>query len=157
MKACDDMSNTRFKLSEEKKQELHEKNREATRNNMRIALTTVEDFFPEVINEANDPYFNEHQRISTKKSFLTDPVYMQNIIMYTATMLADFMLDDLEIKLVLHCRVTAVDIDCTTEADADFLVVTFEYTNNHKIENYRIAVPCKVKDDYIRFSSFEEE
>ena len=157
MKACDGMSNTRFKLSEEKKQELHEKNREATRNNMRIALTTVEDFFPEVINEANDPYFNEHQRISTKKSFLTDPLYMQNIIMYTATMLADFMLDDLEIKLVLHCRVTAVDIDCTTEADTDFLVVTFEYPNNNEIENYRIAIPCKVKNDYIRFSSFKEE
>ena len=68
MKVCDDMSNTRFKLSEEKKQELHEKNREATRKAMRIALTTVEDFFPEVVNEANNPYFNEHQRISTKKA-----------------------------------------------------------------------------------------
>ena len=157
MKVCDDMSNTRFKLSEEKKQELHEKNREATRKAMRIALTTVEDFFSEVVNEANDPYFNEHQRISTKKSFLTDPLYMQNIIIYTATMLADSLLDDLEIKLLLHCRVTAVDIDCTTEADTDFLVVTFEYTNNHKIENYRIAIPCKVKNDYISFSSFKEE
>ena len=151
------MSNTRFKLSEEKKQELHEKNKEATRKAMRIALQTVEAFFNEVVNEANDPYFNEHPRINTKKSFLTDPVYMQNVIMYTATMLADFMLDDLEIKLLLHCRVTAVDIDCTTEADTDFLVVTFEYPNNNKIESYRIAVPCKVKDDYIRFSSFKEE
>ena len=157
MKVCDDMSNTRFKLSEEKKQELHEKNREATRKAMRIALTTVEDFFPEVINEANNPYFNEHARISTKKSFLADPLYMQNIIIYTATMLTDFMLDDLEIKLILHCRVIAVDIDCTTEADTDFLVVTFEYTNNHKIEKYRIAIPCKVKNDYISFSSFKEE
>ena len=77
--------------------------------------------------------------------------------MYTATMLTDFMLDDLEIKLILHCRVTSVDIDCTTEADTDFLVVTFEYTNNNEIESYRIAIPCKVKDDYIRFSSFKEE
>ena len=68
MKVCDDMNNTRFKLSEEKKQELHARNKEVTRNNMRIALTTIEDFFPEVINEANDPYFNEHQRISTKKA-----------------------------------------------------------------------------------------
>ena len=146
------MSNTRFKLSEEKKQELHEKNREVTRNNMRIALETVEAFFPEVVNEANNPYFNEVQRISNKKSFLTDPLYMQNIIIYTATMLADFMLDDLEIKLVLHCRVTAVDIDCTTEADKDFLVVTFEYPNNNEIESYRIAVPCRVKDNLIYFN-----
>ena len=151
------MSNTRFKLSEEKKQELHEKNKEVTRKNMRIALKTVEAFFNEVVNEANDPYFNEHQRISTKKSFLTDPLYMQNIIIYTATMLTDFMLDDLEIKLVLHCRVIAVDIDCTTEADTDFLVVTFEYPNNNEIENYRIAIPCKVKNDYIKFNSFKEE
>ena len=157
MKVCDDFMSTRFKLSEEKKQELHEKNREATRKAMRIALTTVEDFFPEVINEANDPYFNEHQRISTKKSFLTDPLYMQNVIVYTATMLADFMLDDLELKLILHCRVTAVDIDCNTEADTDFLVVTFEYPNNNEIENYRIAIPCKVKNDYISFNSFKEE
>ena len=151
------MSNTRFKLSEEKKQELHERNREATRKAMRIALTTIEDFFPEVVNEANDPYFNQHARISTKKSFLTDPLYMQNVIMYTATMLADFMLDDLELKLILHCRVTSVDIDCTTEADKAFLMITFEYPNNHKIEDYRIVVPCRVKDEYIRFSSFKEE
>ena len=151
------MSNTRFKLSEEKKQELHARNREVTRKVMQTALTTIEDFFPEVVNEANNPYFNEHQRISTKKSFLTDPLYMQNVIIYTATMLTDFMLDDLEIKLILHCRVIAVDIDCTTEADTDFLVVTFEYPNNNEIENYRIAIPCKVKNDYIRFSSFKEE
>ena len=83
MKVCDDfMSNTRFKLSEEKKQELHEKNREATRKAMRIALQTVEAFFNEVVNEANNPYMNEHMRISNKKSFLTDPLYMQNIIIY---------------------------------------------------------------------------
>ena len=158
MKVCDDfMSNTRFKLSEEKKQELHARNREVTRKNMQTALTIIEDFFPEVVNEANNPYFNEHQRISTKKSFLIDPLYMQNIIIYTATMLTDFMLDDLEIKLILHCRVIAVDIDCTTEADTDFLVVTFEYPNNNEIENYRIAIPCKVKNDYIKFSSFKEE
>lgn len=157
MKVCDDMNNTRFKLSEEKKQELHEKNQEATRKAMRRALTIVEDFFSEVVNEANSPYFNDHQRVSTKKSFLTDPLYMQNIIMYTATMLTDLMLDDLEIKLVLHCRVTAVDIDYTTEADTDFLVVTFEYPNNNEIENYRIAIPCKVKNDYIKFNSFKEE
>ena len=144
-------------LSNEKIKEMHEKNKEVTRKNMKTALTTIEDFFPEVVNEANSPYFNEHQRISTKKSFLTDPLYMQNIIIYTATMLTDFMLDDLEIKLVLHCRVIAVDIDCTTEADTDFLVVTFEYPNNNEIENYRIAIPCKVKNDYIRFSSFKEE
>ena len=144
-------------LSNEKIKEMHEKNKEVTRNNMRIALTIIEDFFPEVINEANSPYFNEVQRISTKKSFLTDPLYMQNIIIYTATMLADFMLDDLELKLILRCRVTAVDIDCTTEADTDFLVVTFEYPNNNEIENYRIAIPCKVKNDYIKFSSFKEE
>ena len=153
MKVCDDMKN----LSNEKIKEMHEKNKEVTRKNMRIALTTIEDFFPEVINEANSPYFNEVQRICTKKSFLTDPLYMQNVIIYTATMLTDFMLDDLEIKLVLHCRVTAVDIDCTTEADTDFLVVTFEYPNNNEIESYRIAIPCKVKNDYIRFSSFKEE
>ena len=151
------MSNTRFKLSEEKKQELHARNREVTRNNMRIALVTIQDFFPEVVNEANDPYFNEHQRISTKKSFLTDPVYMQNVIIYISTMLADSLFDDLEIKLILHCRVTAVDIDCTTKADKDFLVVTFEYPNNNEIESYRIAIPCKVKDDYISFNSFKEE
>ena len=153
MKVCDDMKN----LSNEKIKEMHEKNKEVTRKNMRIALTTIEDFFPEVIDEANSPYFNEVQRISNKKSFLTDPLYMQNVIMYTATMLVDFMLDDLEIKLILHCRVTAVDIDCTTEADTDFLVVTFEYLNNNEIESYRIAIPCKVKDDYISFSSFKEE
>ena len=157
MKVCDDMSNTRFKLSEEKKQELHQRNRETTRKNMRIALTTVEAFFNEVVNEANNPYFNEVQRISNKKSFLTDPLYMQNIIIYISTMLVDSLLDDLEIKLLLHCRVTAVDIDCNTEADTDFLVVTFEYTNNNEIENYRIAIPCKVKNDYISFSSFKEE
>lgn len=153
MKVCDDMKN----LSNEKIKEMHEKNKEATRKNMRIALTTVEDFFPEVINEANSLYFNEVQRICTKKSFLTDPLYMQNVIIYTATMLADFMLDDLDLKLILHCRVTAVDIDCTTEADEDFLVVTFEYPNNNEIESYRIAVPCKVKNDYISFISFKEE
>ena len=153
MKVCDDMKN----LSNEKIKEMHEKNKEVTRKNMRIALETIEDFFPEVVNEANSPYFNEHQRISTKKSFLTDPLYMQNVIIYTATMLVDFMLDDLELKLILHCRVTAVDIDCTTEADTDFLVVTFEYPNNNEIENYRIAIPCKVKNDYIKFSSFKEE
>ena len=157
MKVCDDMSNTRFKLSEEKKQELHEKNREATKKAMQTALTIIEDFFPEVVNEANSPYFNEHQRISTKKSFLIDPLYMQNVIMYTATMLVDFVLDDLDLKLILHCRVTAVDIDCTTEVNTDFLVVTFEYPNNNEIESYRIAVPCKVKNDYIRFKSFKEE
>ena len=151
------MSNTRFKLSEEKKQELHEKNREATRKAMRIALKTVEAFFNEVVTEANNPYFNEVQRISNKKSFLTDPLYMQNVIIYISTMLVDSLLDDLEIKLILHCRVTTVDIDCTTEADTDFLVVTFEYPNNNEIENYRIAVPCKVKDEYIRFKSFKEE
>ena len=153
MKVCDDMKN----LSNEKIKEMHEKNKEVTRNNMRIALETIENFFPEVVNEANNPYFNEVQRICTKKSFLTDPLYMQNVIIYTATMLTDFMLDDLEIKLILHCRVTSVDIDCTTEADTDFLVVTFEYPNNNEIENYRIAIPCKVKNDYIRFSSFKEE
>ena len=156
MKVCDDFM-SRFKLSEEKKQELHEKNREATRKAMRIALVTIQDFFPEVVNEANSPYFNEVQRISTKKSFLTDPLYMQNVIMYTATMLADFMLDDLELKLILHCRVITVDIDCNTEADKDFLVVTFEYPNNNEVESYRIAVPCKVKNDYIIFNSFKEE
>ena len=152
MKVCDDMNNTRFKLSEEKKQELHDRNKEVTRKNMRIALTTVEAFFNEVVNEANDPYFNEVQRISNKKSFLTDPLYMQNIIIYISTMLVDSLLDDLEIKLLLHCRVTAVDIDCTTEADTDFLVVTFEYTNNNEIESYRIAVPCRVKDNLIYFN-----
>ena len=150
MKVCDDMKN----LSNEKIKEIHESNKEVTRKNMRIALTTIEDFFPEVVNEANSPYFNEVQRICTKKSFLTDPLYMQNIIIYISTMLVDSLLDDLEIKLILHCRVTAVDIDCTTEADTDFLVVTFEYLNNNEIENYRIAIPCKVKDDYI---SFKEE
>ena len=144
-------------LSNEKIKEMHESNKEVTRKNMRIALTTVEAFFNEVVNEANNPYFNEVQRISNKKSFLTDPLYMQNVIIYTATMLADFMLDDLELKLILHCRVTAVDIDCTTEADTDFLVVTFEYPNNNEIENYRIAIPCKVKNEYIRFKSFKEE
>ena len=148
MKVCDDMKN----LSNEKIKEIHESNKEVTRKNMRIALTTVEAFFNEVVNEANDSYFNEHQRISTKKSFLTDPLYMQNVIIYTATILTDFMLDDLEIKLILHCRVIAVDIDCTTEADKDFLVFTFEYTNNNEIESYRIAVPCRVKDNLIYFN-----
>ena len=124
---------------------------------MKIALTTVEDFFPEVVNEANSPYFNEVQRISNKKSFLTDPLYMQNIIIYISTMLVDSLLDDLELKLILRCRVTAVDTDCTTEADTDFLVVTFEYPNNNEIENYRIAIPCKVKENYISFKSFKEE
>ena len=141
----------RFKLSEEKKQELHERNKEATRNNMRIALKTVEAFFNEVVNKVNDPYKYEHRIICNKKSFLTDPLYMQNIITFISTVLVDYMLDDLGIKLILHCRVTAVDIDCTTEADTDFLVVTFEYTNNNEIENYRIAVPCRVKDEYIYF------
>ena len=56
MKVCDDMS--RFKLSEEKKQELHDRNKEVTRNNMRIALQTVEAFFNEVVNEANNRYMN---------------------------------------------------------------------------------------------------
>ena len=33
-------------LSNEKIKEMHEKNKEVTRKNMRIALTTIEDFFP---------------------------------------------------------------------------------------------------------------
>ena len=152
MKVCDDfMSNTRFKLSEEKKQELHEKNREATRKAMRIALKTVEAFFNEVVNEANNPYMNEHMRISNKKSFLTDPLYMQNIIIYISTMLVDSLLDDLEIKLLLHCRVTAVDISYNPH-DKDLLMITFEYPNNNEIESYRIAVPCRVKDNLIYFN-----
>ena len=148
MKVCDDMNNTRFKLSEEKKQELHARNREVTRNNMRIALKTVEEFFNEVVTEANNPYFNEHMRISNKKSFLTDPLYMQNIIIYISTMLVDSLLDDLEIKLLLHCRVTAVDISYNPH-DKDLLMITFEYPNNNEIESYRIAVPCRVKDNLI--------
>lgn len=144
------MINTRFKLSEEKKQELHARNREITRNNMRIALKTVEAFFNEVVNKVNDPYKYEHRIICNKKSFLTDPLYMQNIITFISTMLVDSMLDDLEIKLILHCRVTAVDISYSS-TDKDLLMITFEYTNNNEIENYRIAVPCRVKDEYIYF------
>lgn len=150
MKVCDDMKNTRFKLSEEKKQELHERNREVTRNNMRIALKTVETYFKEVVNSTNDPSLYEHRIISNKKSFLTDPLYMQNIITYISTMLFDTLLDDLEIKLLLHCRVTAVDISYNPH-DKDLLMITFEYPNNNEIESYRIAVPCCVKDEYIYF------
>ena len=145
------MSNTRFKLREEKKQALHARNREVTRKNMQTALTIIEDFFPEVVNEANSPYFNEHQRISTKKSFLTDPLYMQNIIIYISTMVVDSLLDDLEIKLLLHCRVTAVDISYNPH-DKDLLMITFEYPNNNEIESYRIAVPCRVKNNLIYFN-----
>ena len=121
------------------------------------ALSLIEKFFNDVVTEANSPYYNEVCRVRNKKNFLTDPSYMQNLIVYTATMLVDSILDDLDIRLLLQCKVTSVDIDCTTEADTDFLVVTFEYPNNNEIENYRIAIPCKVKDDYISFSSFKEE
>ena len=144
------MSNTRVKLSVKKKQDLHERNRERTRNNMRIALKTIETYFKEVVNNTNDPSLYRHKIISNKKSFLTDPLYMQNIITYISTTLFNDIFDDLELKLLLHCRVTALDISYNSH-DKDLLMITFEYPNNNEIESDRSAVPCRVKDEYIYF------
>lgn len=146
MKVCDDMKN----LSNEKIKEMHEKNKEVTRNNMRIALTSVEAFFNEVVKEANDSRINDIQCISNKKSSLVDPLYMQNIIIYVASMLSGSMIDNLELKLIMHCKVKAVDISYNP-GYIDHLIITFEYPNYNEVESDEIAVPCRVKKDYIYF------
>ena len=139
-------------LSNEKIKEMHERNQKVTREAVQNVLMTIEDFFPEVVTEANNPYFTDVQRITCKKSYLTNPVYMQNIIIYVASMLSDSILDDLDIKLILYCKVSAVDISYNFTAESDFLIVTFEYLNNDTIEHYRIAIKCRVKNDYIYFN-----
>ena len=139
-------------LSNEKIKAMHEKNKKVTREALQNVFMTIEDFFPEVVTEANNPYFTDVQRITCKKSYLTNPVYMQNIIIYVASMLSDSILDDLDIKLILYCKVSAIDISHCNSANSDFLVVTFEYLNDNKIENYRIAIKCRVKNDYIYFN-----
>ena len=139
-------------LSPEKVKAMHEKNQKITREAVQKALMTIEDFFPEVVTEANNPYFTDVQRIICKKSYLTNPVYMQNIIIYVASMLVDSILDDLDIKLILYCKVSAIDISHCNNANSDFLIVTFEYLNNNTIEHYRIAIKCRVKNDYIYFN-----
>ena len=137
-------------LSPEKVKAMHEKNQKITREAVQKALMTIEDFFPEVVNEANNPYFTDVQRITCKKSYLINPVYMQNIIIYVASMLSDFILDDLDIKLILYCKVSAVDISHCN--NSDFLVITFDYLNNNIIESYKIAIKCRIKNEYIYFN-----
>ena len=139
-------------LSNEKIKAMHERNKKVTTLALQNILMTIEDFFPEVVKEANNPYFTDVQRITCKKCYLTNPVYMQNIIIYVASMLSDSILDDLDIKLILYCKVSAVDISYNFTAESDFLIVTFEYLNNDTIEHYRIAIKCRVKNDYIYFN-----
>ena len=137
-------------LSNEKIKAMHERNKKVTTLALQNVLMTIEDFFPEVVTEANNPYFTDVQRIICKKCYLTNPVYMQNIIIYVASMLSDSILDDLDIKLILYCKVSAVDISHCN--NSDFLVVTFDYLNNNIIESYRIAIKCRIKNDYIYFN-----
>lgn len=137
-------------LSNEKIKAMHERNKKVTTLALQNVLMTIEDFFPEVVTEANNPYFTDVQRITCKKCYLSNPVYMQNIIIYVASMLSDSILDDLDIKLILYCKVSAVDISHCN--NSDFLVVTFDYLNNTIIEHYRIAIKCRVKNDYIYFN-----
>ena len=137
-------------LSNEKIKAMHERNKKVTTLALQNVLMTIEDFFPEVVTEANNPYFTDVQRITCKKCYLTNPVYMQNIIIYVASMLSDSILDDLDIKLILYCKVSDVDISHCN--NSDFLVVTFDYLNNNIIESYKIAIKCRVKNDYIYFN-----
>ena len=137
-------------LSNEKIKAMHERNKKVTTLSLQNVLMTIEDFFPEVVTEANNPYFTDVQRITCKKGYLTNPVYMQNIIIYVASMLSDSILDDLDIKLILYCKVSAVDISHCN--NSDFLVVTFDYLNNNIIESYRIAIKCRIKNDYVYFN-----
>lgn len=137
-------------LSNEKIKAMHERNKKVTTLALQNVLMTIEDFFPEVVTEANNPYFTDVQRITCKKCYLTNPVYMQNIIIYVASMLSDSILDDLDIKLILYCKVSAVDISHCN--NSDFLIVTFDYLNNNIIESYRIAIKCRIKNDYIYFN-----
>ena len=137
-------------LSNEKIKAMHERNKKVTTLALQNILMTIEDFFPEVVTEANNPYFTDVQRITCKKCYLTNPVYMQNIIIYVASMLSDFILDDLDIKLILYCKVSAVDISHCN--NSDFLVITFDYLNNNIIESYKIAIKCRIKNDYVYFN-----
>ena len=137
-------------LSNEKIKAMHERNKKVTTLALQNVLMTIEDFFPEVVTEANNPYSTDVQRITCKKCYLTNPVYMQNIIIYVASMLSDFILDDLDIKLILYCKVSAVDISHCN--NSDFLVITFDYLNNNIIESYKIAIKCRIKNEYIYFN-----
>ena len=137
-------------LSNEKVKAMHEINKKVTTLALQNILMTIEDFFPEVVTEANNPYFTDVQRITCKKCYLTNPVYMQNIIIYVASMLLDSILDDLDIKLILYCKVSAVDINHCN--NSDFLIVTFDYLNNNIIESYKIAIKCRIKNDYVYFN-----
>ena len=137
-------------LSNEKVKAMHERNKKVTTLALQNILMTIEDFFPEVVTEANNPYFTDVQRITCKKCYLTNPVYMQNIIIYVASMLLDSILDDLDIKLILYCKVSAVDISHCN--NSDFLIVTFDYLNNNIIESYKIAIKCRIKNDYVYFN-----
>ena len=137
-------------LSPEKVKAMHERNKKVTTLALQNILMTIEDFFPEVVTEANNPYFTDVQRITCKKCYLTNPVYMQNIIIYVASMLLDSILDDLDIKLILYCKVSAVDISHCN--NSDFLIVTFDYLNNNIIESYKIAIKCRIKNDYVYFN-----
>lgn len=137
-------------LSNEKIKAMHERNKKVETLALQNVLMTIEDFFPEVVTEANNPYFTDVQRIICKKCYLTNPVYMQNIIIYVASMLSNSILDDLDIKLILYCKVSAIDISHCN--NSDFLVVTFDYLNNNIIESYKIAIKCRIKNDYIYFN-----
>ena len=137
-------------LSNEKIKAMHERNKKVTTLALQNVLMTIEDFFPEVVTEANNPYSTDVQRITCKKCYLTNPVYMQNIIIYVASMLLDSILDDLDIKLILYCKVSAVDISHCN--NSDFLIVTFDYLNNNIIESYKIAIKCRIKNEYIYFN-----
>ena len=137
-------------LSNEKIKAMHERNKKVTTLSLQNVLMTIEDFFPEVVTEANNPYFTDVQRITCKKCYLTNPVYMQNIIIYVASMLSNSILDDLDIKLILYCKVSAVDISHCN--NSDFLVITFDYLNNNIIESYKIAIKCRIKNDYVYFN-----
>ena len=137
-------------LSNEKIKAMHERNKKVETLALQNVLMTIEDFFPEVVTEANNPYFTDVQRIICKKCYLTNPVYMQNIIIYVASMLSGSILDDLDIKLILYCKVSAVDISHCH--NSDFLVVTFDYLNNNISESYKIAIKCRIKNDYVYFN-----
>lgn len=138
-------------LSPEKIKEIKEKDKQVVRNEMQTILTTVEDFFPNVFNEANDPYYTDTAIFSNEKHYLTNPLYMQNVIIFIASCLQDTLLDSSELSLLMHCRVIAVDISYNSVANSDFLVVTFEYPNSNDIEQYRIAIECNVDESYVLF------
>lgn len=148
MKVCDDFMKN---LSPEKIREIKEKDKEIRRNDTRIALMTIEEFLPDVFNDCNDPCYSDVAIFSNEIHYLTDPAYLQNVFIYTASCLLDTLLDNEEINLLMHCKITDINISYHPYDDTDFLIVTFEFPNHDDIEYYSIAIKCNVKDAYILF------